>query len=102
MSKNTFTWRELLTREMRRHGESFADYVGMSPKDGEWLDIEMDMGMGGVGDGVELAPPFYLWTNERVYFATCYDQATGLASVPRFVSDEVPALFGGRGGLMSP
>ena len=35
MAKNTFTWRELLTREMRHYGESFADYVGMSPKDGE-------------------------------------------------------------------
>ncbi len=80
---------------MECHRESFADCEGVSPKGQEWLDEEFDLFIG-------VAPPFYLWTGNRVYFVVCYDAVQSVASVPRSVSDEEPVYFGGRGGLFYP
>ena len=91
-------WRQMIATEMERHGESFADCEGSVPKGDEWLGFMVDPGWAGGAP----APPFYLWTSKRVYFAICYDQAKAVASIPRFVSDEEPTYFGGEGGLVFP
>ena len=90
-------WRQMIAEEMKLHGESFADCEGSVPKSDEWLDFMVDPGWAGGAP----APPFYLWTSKRVYFAVCYDQAKQVASVPRFVSDEDPTYFGGEGDWFS-
>ncbi len=40
-------------------------------------------------------PPILVWTATRVLFATCYDGATSLASVPRNPTETRPHFFGG-------
>lgn len=81
----TATWRQLITREMASHGESFADVVSVALAPNPWSeDVEPSLdrpfydGFGGAeGDY------FTVWTSSRVYFPTEYDGAESCASVAR-------------------
>lgn len=71
------TWRELISDEMLKTGESFDDIVSCTLTDKE-LDVEFDNGYGG-SEG----RPFTLWTANFVYFPLVYDGAEWVGSVPR-------------------
>jgi hypothetical protein len=71
------TWRELLTEEMDRHGETFACIQSITLTDSQ-LDRWFDDGFGGAE-----GEPFTAWTARRVYFPTEYDGAEDVGSVSR-------------------
>lgn len=92
------TWRELIAKEMAKHGESFDtphevaigvrrtydDYYNEVLTQGS-LDEPFDTGFG-APEGCS----FTLWTADRVYFPDCYDGAERCASVPRNPGEATP------------
>ena len=82
MARRMCTWRELITEEMRKRGESWGDVVAMTLTE-EQLDVVFDADFGS-----PCGAPFTLWTQQRVYFPTSYDGWEDAASVPRNPSDE--------------
>jgi hypothetical protein len=71
------TWRELITTEMDKRGESFDDCVACSLSQEE-LDAKFYDGM-----GVTEGKPFMLWTHNRVYFSVAEEGGEWVESVPR-------------------
>jgi hypothetical protein len=71
------SWRELLTKEMSVHGESFTD-IEFSTLTDKQLDNRFCDGLGEYED-----TPFTVWTKNRVYFPACYDGSSWVASVSR-------------------
>lgn len=84
MADHLTTWRELIDSEMKNHDETWADVVACTLNDDQ-LRIKFDPGFGSAKGA-----PFFLWTESRVYFATEYDGAEGVDSIPRDPSDEAP------------
>lgn len=78
------TWRELIAREMAKHGDSWdkVDSVVVEPTDycpEPSLDAEFDDGHVWPPEGCA----FTVWTWRRVYFPVCYDGAESVGSVSR-------------------
>ena len=65
------TWRELFTKALGQHGESFGDVISASITDAEF---GVDLCNGGL-EGVELRmKEFAVYTSERVYYPVeCMD-----------------------------
>ena len=82
------TWRNLITEEMKKFGESWGDEVACTLTDEE-LDEEFD------ALGFIERRPFNLWTKKRVYFSLDYDCAEYCASVPRDPCNEATKHVGG-------
>ena len=89
-SQSDCSWRELIEREMERHGECWDDVEDMTLS-AEEVDRKFDGGYGG-SEGV----PFTLWTANRVYFPGVYDGAEWCESVPRNPCDEAKEHVGGQ------
>ena len=94
------TWRELIAKEMGKHGESWdnveAQQLGGAEQEFfprvENLDLEFNDGHG--GGGRDVACYFTVWTKSRVYFPVIYDGALWCASVPRHPCDEATQHVG--------
>ncbi len=91
MDDDLTTWREEISAEMEKRGETWADVVGCTLDDAA-LDRRFDADFGGINGA-----PFTLWTKARVYFPAQYDGAEWVASVPREPCDEVSHHVGGGG-----
>lgn len=89
MSRNKTTWREMISRALDAHGESWADVVSMTLTEAD-LDARFDSGYGGT-EGC----PFTLWTANRVYFPASYDGAEWCDSVARNPNGEATPHVGG-------
>jgi hypothetical protein len=87
--KDTVSWRDLISEEMKRRGETMADVVNSTFTDAEF-DAQFFPGFGGPEGS-----PFTLWTAEHVYFPVCYDGAEEAKSVPRYPSGEATEHVGG-------
>ena len=79
------SWFDLISFEMKEHGDSFDNLVASTLTDKE-LHRKFDSGFGR-SEGV----PFTLWTKGRVYFPAVYDGAEWVASVSRD-SDGIPTF----------
>lgn len=77
MTKDTVTWRQLISRELGRNGEQWTDVVSSTLTEAE-LDVPFADGYGG-----EEGVPFTLWTKKFVYFPACYDGSEWCTSVSR-------------------
>lgn len=75
--KDTETWREMISEEMKEYGESWQNTVDSTLTD-EQLDTEFDSGYG-VTEGCA----FTVWTEKRVYFPIQYDGSEWCGSVSR-------------------
>ena len=84
------TWQELITDEMDRKGESWADVVRSTLTNRE-LAVKFNKGFG-LSEGA----PFTLWTKNRVYFPVVYDGLEWVGSVPRDPCDEATEHMGGQ------
>lgn len=71
------SWRQMLDRELKDHGETADDVISCTLS-GEEMAVEFDTDFGGTN-----GQPFTVWTEKRVYFPTEYDGAEGVASVSR-------------------
>ena len=71
------TWRKLISSGLEKNGEAWADVVAMTLSEDE-LDIEFDAFYNSI-EGT----PFYLWTENYVYFSAQYDGEEWCSSVPR-------------------
>lgn len=89
MGDNLTTWREEISAEMEKHGETWADVLACTLTDAE-LDRRFYAGFGGTN-----GTPFTLWTARRVYFPACYDGGEWAASVPRHPCGEATEHVGG-------
>jgi hypothetical protein len=92
------TWRQLITKEMSKHGETWDTvvYKTVGPNVEEYyepeevralaesasLDREFDAGYGGPDGDL-----FCVWTYRWVYFPIVYDGAEWCGSAPRFPCD---------------
>ena len=85
------TWRQLITREMSNHGETWDDVVHCTLSDAE-LNGPFDASY-----GVICGQPFTLWTKKRVYYPVDYDGSEWCESVPRDPCNEVKTHSGGGG-----
>ena len=83
------TWREQISDEMAKRGETWADVLACTLDDAE-LDRRFDPDFGGIN-----GTPFTLWTVRRVYFPACYDGGEWAASVPRHPCGEAVGHVGG-------
>lgn len=72
------TWRELLTKEMSRHGEKLEDLVASSSTRDNWLDYRFSSDY-----GEPEGPSFTAWSQHRVYFPLEYDGMEVVRSVSR-------------------
>lgn len=70
------TWREMISEEIEKYGETWADVE--SAVGSEHFDLSFDDGW-----GVTEGKPFTIWTAKRVYFPASYDGAEWVASVSR-------------------
>ena len=77
MAPKITTWRNQITMEMIRRGETWADVIACTLSEDE-LDRPFDG-----GHGIAEGQPFTLWTERRVYFPCECDGAESVASVPR-------------------
>lgn len=84
------SWREMLSVEMRDHGEVLDDLVSCTMTDEE-MDKAFHRGYGST-NGI----PFTAWTANRVYFPVQYDGAEWVGSVARN-PDGVPTKHVGGG-----
>ena len=89
MSDSRTTWREEISAEMEKRGETWADVLACTLSDAE-LDRRFDADFGGIN-----GTPFTLWTARRVYFPATYDGGEWAASVPRFPRGEIVRHVGG-------
>ena len=89
MDDSRTTWREEISAEMAKHGETWADVVGCTLDDAA-LDRRFDADFGGI-NGV----PFTLWTARRVYVPATHDFGEWAASVPRHPCGEATKHVGG-------
>ena len=89
MGDSRTTWREEISAEMEKRGETWADVVACTLDDAE-LDRRFDADFGGINGA-----PFTLWTTARVYFPGCYDGGEWAASVPRHPCGEPTEHVGG-------
>ena len=89
MSPNT-TWREEITEEMEKRGETWGD-VEACTLDDKGLDVSFYPGYGG-----SKGKWFTLWTRARVYFPAVYDGSEWVESVPRNPCDEAKRHVGGE------
>lgn len=71
------SWKELLTKAMAIHGETWSDVEAHTLSD-EHLARPVSLEYGG-----DEGDPFTLWTKKRVYFSVSYDGAEGVRSVAR-------------------
>lgn len=90
------TWRELITREMACHGDSWGlvESIAVTKPGDSWegipaqellgseLQAELDRGFYS-GFGRPEGAWFTVWTSARVYFPVVYDGAEECASVSR-------------------
>ncbi|WP_051305068.1 hypothetical protein [Chitinilyticum litopenaei] len=76
------SWRELLTAELTKQGESMTDILQCTLSDEE-LDALFYAGYGPVE-----GKPFTAWTERRVYFPAWHDGSEWVDSVPRHPCDE--------------
>ena len=94
------TWRELITFEMSRYGESWDDVeaavidnIGQwSPRDCIVADFDHDFDD---GYGSENGAAFTVWTANHVYFPACYDGSEWCGSVSRNPCDTPNKHIGG-------
>jgi len=77
------TWRKRITKVMEDRGDLWSD-VEYCTLDDHGLDREFNDGFGSPE-----GEPFGLWTQNWIYFPTCYNGAEGVESVCRF-PDGVP------------
>ncbi len=89
MSDSRTTWREEISEEMAKHGETWASVVSCTITDAE-LDRRFDADFGGIN-----GTPFTLWTTARVYFPAAYESCEWVASVPRHPCGEATEHVGG-------
>ena len=75
MSDSGYTWRELITEELTRKGETWADVEACTLREEDMDDIEVN--------------GFTLWTHNRVYFPVSEGGALWVASAPRTPCDEI-------------
>ena len=73
------TWREQFTRELERHGETWADVEAISHDDAS-LDAAW---LYGPAELTGAAPAMYLWTGTRVYYTFEHSGFGDVDSVPR-------------------
>lgn len=73
------SWRAQFTRELERHGETWADVEAVS-HDGAALDARW---LYGPAELTGAAPTMYAWTATRVYYAYEVDGFGDVDSVPR-------------------
>jgi len=78
------TWYSMLFAHMTAHNETFNDIVHSTITIEELLQ-EFDDGF-----GLPEGKPFYIWTENRVYFSKDNDGSLSVDSVPRFPCDEKP------------
>lgn len=72
-----YSWKELISEEMKKHGESWSDMVAITltaEEAGEGFDINASGPHG---------KPFTAWTENRVYFPLCHDGYEACGSVAR-------------------
>lgn len=107
------TWRELISQEMERYGESWANVVHYAMRtnhqncEGRYserkehelectkqpsFDEEFDSGF-----GLKEGCYFTVWTAKRVYFPEDYDGSESCRSVPRDPCEEATVHVGGGG-----
>ena len=55
-----------------------------------FLEYDFDRGYGGPE-----CHAIYVWTKDRVFFVSQYDGSTGIESIPRNPTDELPSMPGG-------
>jgi hypothetical protein len=89
-SKTDTTWREEITKAMKKHGETWADVEAHAITE-EQLDVRFDPGFGGA-EGA----PFTVWTKNRVYFPAVYDGAEWVESVARNPDGKATEHVGGQ------
>jgi len=89
MGDSRTTWREEISTEMEKRGETWADVVGCTLDDAA-LDRRFDADFGGIS-----GTPFTLWTVRRVYFPAAYESCEWVASVPRHPCGEATEHVGG-------
>jgi hypothetical protein len=83
------SWRQLITEEMGRHGDSWEDVEATTLTDAVLDRPFYD------GYGSQEGAAFTLWTDKRVYFPVMYDGSEWAASVPRNPNAEATAHVGG-------
>lgn len=85
------TWRQLISKTMRSHGDDWTNVVSMTLTEGD-LDRKFDDDY-----GLFNGQPFTVWTETRVYFPAGYDGAEWCSSVSR-QPDGKPTEHVGGGG----
>jgi hypothetical protein len=71
------TWRELISSKLEKNGEAWTDVIAMTLSTSD-LDIEFNAFYSPI-EGT----PFYLWTENHVYFSAQWDGEEWCSSVPR-------------------
>ena len=85
------TWRELISTEMERSGETWGDVESCTLSDAD-LDVEFDENY-----GVNEGKAFTLWTKNRVYFPALFDGSEWAESVARHPDGKPTSHIGGGG-----
>jgi len=88
--KTKVTWREEITKAMKKHGETWADVEARAITE-EQLDARFDWGYGS-SNGAS----FTVWTKNRVYFPAVYDGAEWAESVARNPDGKATDHVGGQ------
>lgn len=102
MNNYLTSWREEITRAMKKHNETFDDVevVVLATKEydeeptllsADELDRKFDPDFGGSNGS-----SFTLWTRNRVYFPVVYDGSEWASSVPRNPCTEATKHVGGE------
>jgi hypothetical protein len=92
MSRWDKSWRDLVSAEMAKHGDSLANVLASVPT----LDSDEMSRTFNTSYGCQEGCAFTLWTAKRVYFPVVYDGSEWAGSAPRNPCDEATEHVGGE------